>query len=50
MVTLAVGCLMNRVGQDHTFIGVYGVCTVFLAGESPYIRSYTVNIYVSGQP
>jgi len=24
--------------------------TVFLAGKSPYIRSYTVYIYGSGQP
>ena len=31
-----------RVGQNHTFIGIYGVCTVFLAGKLPYIRSYTV--------
>ena len=28
-----------RVGQTHTFIGIYGVHTVFLAGESTYIRS-----------
>ena len=39
---------MNRVGQSHTCIGIYGVHTVFLAGESPYIRSYTVCIYCSG--
>jgi hypothetical protein len=39
-----------RVGQNHTFIGIYGVYTVFLAGKSPYIRSYTVCIYGSGQP
>jgi len=38
------------VGQSHTFIRVYGVYTVFLAGKSPYIRSYTVCIYGSGQP
>jgi len=37
-------------GQNHTFIGVYGVRTVFLAGKLPYIRSYTVQIYGSGQP
>jgi FtsZ-interacting cell division protein YlmF len=24
---------MNRVGQNHTFIGIYGVCTVILAGR-----------------
>ena len=41
---------MSRVGQNHTFIGIYGVCTVFLAGKSPYIRSYKVCIYGSGQP
>jgi len=38
------------VGQNHTFIGTHGVHTVFLAGKSPYIRSYTVQIYGSGQP
>ena len=41
---------MCRVGQNHTFIGIYGVFTVFLAGKSPYIRSFTVCIYGSGQP
>ena len=41
---------MCRVGQNHTFIGMYGVYTVFLAGKPPYIRSYTVQIYGSGQP
>jgi hypothetical protein len=25
---------MHKVGQNHTFIGIYGVYTVFLAGES----------------
>ena len=29
---------------------IYGVCTVFLAGKLPNIRSYTVHIYGSGQP
>ena len=29
---------------------IYGVYTVFLAGESPNIRSYTVYIYGFGQP
>jgi len=29
---------------------IYGVYTVFLAGKSPNIRSYTVYIYGSGQP
>jgi hypothetical protein len=41
---------ITRVGQKHTFIGIYGVHTVFLARKSPYIRSYTVQIYGSGQP
>jgi hypothetical protein len=40
-----VHCLVSRVGQNHTFIGIYGVYTVFLAGESPYIWSYTMCIY-----
>ena len=31
---------MCRVGQNHTFVGVYGVQTVFLAGKSPYIHTY----------
>jgi len=39
-----------RVGQNHTFLGIYGVRRVVLAGKSPYIRSYTVQIYGSGQP
>jgi hypothetical protein len=38
-----------RVGQNHTFSGIYGVHTVFLAGKSPYIRPYTVYMYDSGQ-
>jgi hypothetical protein len=29
---------------------IYGVYTVFLAGKSPNIRSYTVYIYGFGQP
>jgi len=41
---------MTRIGQNHTFIGIYGVYTVYLAGKSPYIRSYMVCIYGSGQP
>jgi len=32
------------VGQNHTFIRIHIVHTVFLAGRSPYIRSYTVCI------
>jgi hypothetical protein len=39
-----------RVGQNHTFIGIYGVHTVFLARKSPYIRSYTLQMYGPGQP
>jgi len=35
-----------RVGQNH----IYGVYTVFLAGKSPYIRSYTGYIYGFGLP
>jgi len=42
--------LKHRVGQNHTFIGIYGVYTEFLAGKLSYIRSYTVCIYGSGQP
>ena len=39
-----------RLGQNHIFIRIYGVHTVLLAGKSPYIQSYTVCIYGSGQP
>jgi len=35
---------INMDGQTHTLLGIYGVYTVFLAGKSPYIRSYTVEI------
>ena len=38
---------MFRVGLNHIYIGVY---TVFLAGKSPNIRSYTMYIYSSGKP
>jgi hypothetical protein len=41
---------LSRVGQNHIFIRIYGINTVFLAGKSPYIRLYTVCIYGSGQP
>jgi len=48
------GMCICRVGQNHTLIGIYGVYTVifavFLAGKSPYIRSYTLCIYGFGQP
>jgi len=46
VITLCLYIL--RVGQNHTFIGIYGVYTVFLAGKSPYTRSCTVCIYDSG--
>jgi len=45
-----VYCVLYRVGQNHTCIGIYGIHTVFLAGKSPYIRSYTVQMYGTGQP
>ena len=41
---------VSRVGQNHTFIGIYGVHAIFLAGKSPYTQSQTVQIYGSGQP
>jgi len=41
------GLRMTRVGQNHY---IYGAYTVFLARKLPYIRSYTVYIYGSGQP
>jgi hypothetical protein len=49
-VVLAGVYQIYRVGQNHTFIGLYGVYTVFSAGKSPYIRSDTVQKYGSGQP
>ena len=42
--------MVSMVGQNHTYIRIYGVYTVFLAGRLPYIQSYTVHIYGSGQP
>jgi len=39
-----------KVGQNHTYIRIYGVYTAFLAGKLPYIRSNTVHTYSSGQP
>jgi hypothetical protein len=49
---------MIRVGQNYIFtvistftgISIYGAYTVFLAGKTPYLRLYTVQIYGSGQP
>jgi len=49
-VTPHTHTVMARVGQNHTYIRIYGVYTVLLAGKSPYIRSYTVCIYGSVQP
>ena len=43
-------CFISRVGQNHTYIRIYGVCTVFLAWKSPYIRSYTVCVYIPFWP
>jgi len=40
-------CVILRVGQDHIFVRIYGVHTVFLAGKLPYTRSYTVQIHGS---
>jgi hypothetical protein len=39
-----------RVGPNHTHIRIHGMNTIFLAGKLPYMRSYTVYIYGSGQP
>jgi hypothetical protein len=45
-----------RVGQNSIYVGlartIYIRCiyTVFLAGKSPNVRSYTLHIYGSGQP
>jgi hypothetical protein len=36
---------MCRVGQNHIYTW-YGVYTIFLAGKSPYARSYMVHIYM----
>ena len=34
----------------RTYIRIYGIYTVFLAGKLPYIWSYTVYVYGIGQP
>jgi len=39
-----------RVGQNHRYVYIYDVYTVFLAGKSPNIRPCTVYLYDSGQP
>jgi len=47
---LCTGCaIVYRVGQNHTST-VYTVYMVFLAENSPNIRSYTMRIYSSDQP
>jgi hypothetical protein len=50
LLPVSTTAVTTRVGQNHTFLGIYGVHAVFLAGKSPCIRSYTVQIYGSGQP
>jgi len=40
---------MSRASQNHKCIGICSVYMVLLAGKSPYIQSYTVCIYDSGQ-
>jgi len=40
----------NDWGWPKPYICIYGLCTVLLAGNSPYIRSYTVCTYGFGQP
>ena len=42
-------CIYIYIGLARTTY-IYNACTVFLAGKSPNIRSYTVYIYGSGQP
>jgi hypothetical protein len=48
-VLTPISCLFVRVSQNHTFLGIYGVYTVFLAEESPCIRSSTVQMNGTGQ-
>jgi hypothetical protein len=50
LLELTEVCVMVRVGHNHTVLGIYGVHTVFLAGKSPYIRSYTVQIGIRFWP
>jgi len=38
------------VGQNHAYTRICGAHTVFLAGNLPCIRSYTVYVYGSGKP
>jgi hypothetical protein len=44
MIEVYVGVGVLFAGLART-INIYGVCTVFLAGELPNIRSYTVYVY-----
>jgi len=37
-------CNINRVGQNHIFIGIYGVHTVFLAWKSIHTVMYGADI------
>jgi hypothetical protein len=51
--TLAAWCkaaYLCRVGRNHTYIPIYNVNAVFSTGKFPYMRSYTMYIYGSGQP
>jgi hypothetical protein len=41
---------MCRVGQNQTFIDIYGVRTVPLAGKSPYIRHIRCRYTVLANP
>ena len=49
--TSRLDMLTIRVGQNHTFIGIYYIrCMNGIFGrKSPYVRSYTVCMYGSGQ-
>jgi hypothetical protein len=49
MYTGLLSSAMTKVGQNHIFIRIHDVDTVFGQGN-PYIRSYMVCIYDSGQP
>jgi len=45
-----LACVLLRVGQNHVFIGIYGVHIGFVSKESSYIRSYTVQCTVLANP
>jgi hypothetical protein len=40
----------GKVGQNYIFLCIYCAHTIFSAGQSPYLPSYTVCIYSSGPP